>query len=108
MPANLNGPWVFPLKDTASKHAKYYLEKGAVSLWQKSTHGAACPPPWFLRSCTTWKSTSGKNICHSESQVPFLQYYGGRADKAFNSRLQMRADRGLSRNHTKCMILIIV
>jgi hypothetical protein len=29
------------------------------------------PPPWFLRSCTVWKSTSGKNSCHDESQFLF-------------------------------------
>ena len=43
-----------------------------------------------------------------ESRVPFLQYDGGRTNKAFNSSQQMHADRGLSRNHAKWIVLIIV
>ena len=39
VPANLNGPGVFSLKDMASKHAKRYLQNGVVSLRQKNTHG---------------------------------------------------------------------
>lgn len=37
-PANLDSPWAFPLKDTASEHAKCYLCKGETAF-----HSVTCP-----------------------------------------------------------------